>query len=149
MEIILRQDVDSLGLAGDTVKVADGHARNYLIPKGIALECTKNNLKMMEMQRRKIEINRLKAIDDAEKIKNELSSVKINIFQKAGEEGKLYGSVTSMDIAEELEKQGITIDRRKIILDKSIKTLGEFNVSIKLYHKVTGIIKVTVKALEE
>ncbi|MBW1764401.1 MAG: 50S ribosomal protein L9 [Deltaproteobacteria bacterium] len=149
MEVILKHDVDSLGLAGDTVKVADGHARNYLIPRGIALEATNSNLKMMEMQRKKIEINRLKAMEDAEKVKETLSGVQINISQKVGEEGKLYGSVTSMDIAEGLEKQGITIDRRKIILDKPIKTLGEFDVSIKLYPAVTGTIKLTVEALEE
>jgi large subunit ribosomal protein L9 len=144
MKIILRQDMDDLGLEGDIVRVADGYARNYLLPKGIALEANKQNIKFMETQKKKIEINRLKAREVAEKIKEKLADVVITIPQKAGEEEKLYGSVTSMDIAAHLEKEGIAVDRRKIILDKPIKTLGEFKVPIKLYPKVTGSIKVVV-----
>ena len=144
MKIILRQDMDALGLEGDIVEVADGYARNYLFPKGIALEANKQNVKFMETQRKKIEIKRLHAKEDAEKIKGKLMDVVITISQKAGEEDKLYGSVTSMDIAAHLEKEGITVDRRKITLDKPIKTLGEFDVPIKLYPEVTGSIKVVV-----
>jgi large subunit ribosomal protein L9 len=144
MKVILRQDVDALGLEGDVVDVAVGYARNYLIPKGFVLEANKQNIKLMEMQKKKIEIKRIKAKENAEKIKEEISDVVIHIAQKAGEEDKLYGSVTSMDIAEQLEKKGISIDRRKILLDKPIKSLGEFDVPIKLYPKVTGSIKVVV-----
>jgi len=144
MKIILRQDMDDLGLEGDIVHVADGYARNYLLPKGIALEANKQNIKFMETQRKKIEIKRLNAKEDAEKIKERLADVVITISQKAGEEEKLYGSVTSMDIATHLEKEGITVDRRKISLDKPIKTLGEFKVPVKLYPQVTGSIKVVV-----
>ena len=144
MEIILVQDMDDLGLEGDIVDVAKGYARNYLIPKGIALEANKQNIKLLEMQRKKIDLNRLKAKQDAEKIKEKMAEMVVAISQKAGEEEKLYGSVTSMDIATNLENQGIVIDRRKIILDKPIKTLGEFDVPVKLYPEVTGSIKVVV-----
>jgi large subunit ribosomal protein L9 len=136
--------MDALGLEGDTVDVANGYGRNYLIPKGIALEANMQNVKLFETQRKKIEIKRIKAKEEAEKIKEKLADVMITISQKAGDEDKLYGSVTNMDIAAHLEKQGILIDRKKISLDKPIKTLGEFEVSIRLYPEVTGSIKVTV-----
>jgi large subunit ribosomal protein L9 len=140
----LTQDRDALGLEGDIVDVANGYARNYLIPKGIALEANKQNIKLMEMQKKKIEAKRFKAREDAEKVKEKMADVVITISQKAGEENKLYGSVTSMDIASQLEKQGIAIDRRKIALDKPIKTLGEFDVPVKLYPEVTGSLRVVV-----
>jgi large subunit ribosomal protein L9 len=144
MRIILRQDMDSLGLEGDIVDVANGYARNYLIPKGIALVVNKQNIKLLETQRKKIEVKRLKAKEQAEKIKEKIAEMVVTISQKAGEEDKLYGSVTTMDIASRLEKQGIAIDRRKIALSKPIKTLGEFEVPVKLYPEVTGSIKVVV-----
>ena len=144
MKVILTQDLDALGFEGDIVTVAKGYARNYLVPKKIALEANRENIKFMETQKRKIEIKRLRAKEDAEKVKEKMADVAVTIAQKAGEEEKLYGSVTSMDIAARLEEQGITIDRRKINLDKPIKTLGEFEVPIKLYPEVTGLIKVIV-----
>ena len=144
MKIILTQDLDDLGLEGDVVNVTNGYARNYLIPKKIALEANRQNIKYMETQKKKIEIKKLKAREDAEKVKEKMADVVVTIAQKAGEEEKLYGSVTSMDIATHLEGQGIIIDRRKILLDKPIKTVGEFDVSIKLYPEVLGMIKVIV-----
>ena len=144
MKIILTQDMEDLGLEGDIVEVADGYARNYLIPKNIAIEANEQNIKLMDMKRKKIEVKRLKAKDDAERIKEKLAGVVVTISQKAGEEEKLYGSVTSMDIAAHLESQGVSIDRKKISLEKPIKTLGEFDVPIKIYPGVTGGIKVMV-----
>lgn len=144
MKIIMKQNVDELGLEGDIVEVADGYARNYLIPKDIALEANRQNIKLMETKKKKIEVRRLKAKEDAEKIKERMTGMVITIAQKAGEEEKLYGSVTRADIANHLEKQGIVIDRRKIELDKPIKSLGEFEVSVKLYPEVTGSLKVVV-----
>ena len=144
MKVILKAEVEPLGLEGDIVTVANGYARNYLIPKGFALEATSQNIKLMEMQRKKIEIRRLKAKEDAEKVKERIRDVAVTITQKAGEEGKLYGSVTTMDIAAGLEKQGIAIERRKILLDKPIKALGDFDVSVKIHPEVTATIKVTV-----
>lgn len=144
MKVILTQDMDSLGLAGEIVDVARGYARNYLIPQKIALNATEDNIKRTESQRKNIEVKRIKLKEDAQKVKERLAEVTITIAQKVGEEDKLYGSVTSMNIADELEKQGITIDRRKIILDKPIKSLGEFSVPVKVHPQVTASIKVTV-----
>ncbi len=144
MEIILRQDVDGLGFEGDIVKVARGYARNFLIPKGMALEATPKNLKSLELIRKKIESRKIKAREEAEKLKERLEDTVLAFTQKAGEEGKLYGSVTSMDIASELEKQGLMIDRRKIELPRPIKTLGDFEVPVKVYPEVTAVLKVVV-----
>jgi large subunit ribosomal protein L9 len=144
MKIVLRQDVDSLGMEGQVFDVADGYARNFLIPRGFAMEATQQNLKLMETQKKKIEEKRLKAKEEAEKAKQTLSELVVTIAQKAGEEDKLYGSVTSMDIADQLEKRGIQIDRKRIRLDRPIKTLGEFAVPVKLHPEVTASIKVVV-----
>lgn len=149
MEVILRQNMDELGLEGDIINVARGYARNYLIPKEIALEATPQNIKGLESQRKKIEIRRLQAKEQAEKVKQEMEGMEITFLQKVGEEGKLYGSVTSMDIASHLEKQGVVIDRRKILLEKPIKTLGEFEVQIRIFPEVTGLVKVVVAPQEE
>ena len=149
MEVILRQDVDELGLEGDVVNVAKGYARNYLIPQSIALEATEHNRKALEMQRKKIELKRVRVKEQAEQVKAEMEKVVLTFSQKAGEEGKLYGSVTSMDVASQLKDQGIDIERRKIVLEKPIKELGEFQVDVKIYPEVTAAIKVVVKAEEE
>lgn len=144
MKVILKTEIASLGMEGDTVNVAKGYARNYLIPKGLALEANNQNIKFMETQKKKIDARRLKAKETAEKIKEEIKDIVITIAQKVGEEEKLYGSVTTMDIAEQMEKLGVTIDRRKIVLDKPIKSLGEFDIAVKLHPEVTGSIKVVV-----
>jgi large subunit ribosomal protein L9 len=146
MKVILKTEIDSLGLEGDTVNVAKGYARNYLIPQGFALEATNQNIKLIEMQKKKIDERRLKAQEGAEKVRDLINEKVIKIFQKAGDEDKLYGSVTTMDIAESLEKEGISIDRRKIVLDRPIKTLGEYEVTIKLHPKVAEKLKVLVEA---
>jgi large subunit ribosomal protein L9 len=144
MKVILKTEIASLGMEGDTVNVAKGYARNYLIPKGLALEANNQNIKFMETQKKKIDARRLKAKETAEKIKEEIKDIVITIAQKVGEEEKLYGSVTTMDIAEQMKNLGVTIDRRKISLDKPIKSLGEFDIAIKLHPEVTGSIKVVV-----
>ena len=149
MEVILRQDVNELGLEGDIVKVAKGYGRNYLIPQLMALEATEHNRKALELQRKKIELKRVRVKEEAEKVKAAMEEVVLTFSQKAGEEGKLYGSVTSMDVAAQLKDQGIDIDRRKIVLEKPIKELGEFQAEIKIYPEVSANIKVVVKADEE
>ncbi|MBN1278070.1 MAG: 50S ribosomal protein L9 [Deltaproteobacteria bacterium] len=149
MEVILQQDVDELGLEGDIVKVAKGYARNYLIPRDIALEATPQNLKLLELRKKKIEVSRLKAKEQALKVKQELEGKVITFLQKAGEEGKLYGSVTSMDIASYLEKQDMLIDRRRILIEKPIKTLGEYVVQIRIYPGVLASVKVVVDQEED
>ena len=149
MEIILRQDIDNLGLEGSIVDVAKGYARNFLVPKGFALVASMQNIKALEMQKKKIDVRRLKARDRAEKLKQELGEMVITFSHKSGEEGKLYGSVTSMDIATYLEKKGIIIDRKKIIIENAIKTVGEFEAKIKIYPEVTGTLKIVVESEEE
>ena len=144
MEVILRQDVDELGIEGDIVTVAKGYARKYLLPKGIALEASPQNIKALELQRKKIEVRRFKAKDEAFKLKQKMEGMEMTFSLKAGEEGKLYGSVTTMDIASQLEKKGIVVDRRKIVLEKPIKTLGEVDIPIRIYPEVTGSLKVIV-----
>ena len=149
MRIILRQDVDELGLEGDIVNVANGYGRNYLIPKGMGLEASPQNIKTLELQSKKIEVRRVKAREAAEKIKQKVEGTELTFSQKSGEEGKLYGSVTSMDIASALEKQDIVIDRRKVLLEKPIKSLGEFEVPVKIYPEITALIRVVVESSEE
>jgi large subunit ribosomal protein L9 len=144
MKIILKTNIDPLGLEGETVDVAKGYARNYLIPKGLAVEASPQNIKIMEMQKKKIDARRIKAKENAEKIKQDIGDTVVTLIHKVGEEDKLYGSVTSMDIAEQLQNMGISIDRRKILLDKPIKNLGEFDIPIKLHPDVTGSIKLIV-----
>jgi len=149
MKIILMQDFESLGFEGDTVDVARGYARNYLIPKGVAIEVTNANLKALELRKEKIMAKRIKDKEDAESAKERISQITVTIKAKAGEEGKLYGSVTSRDIAQELEKEGVEVDRRKIIIDEAIRTLGEFTVPIKLHQEVVATIKVVVEKEED
>lgn len=149
MKVILREDMDSLGFEGEVVDVAKGYGRNYLIPKGLALEANKQNMQLIEMQRKKIEVKRVKAQSDAERVKEKIAEVVITIRQKAGEEDKLYGSVTTMDIAAHLEKEGVIVDRKKLILDKPIKSLGEYEIPVKLHPEVTGTVKVIVKPEEQ
>ncbi len=148
MKVILRKDIEDLGWEGDVVDVARGYARNYLIPRGLALEASDRHIKMFEQMKRKIEVRKLKAREEAEQFKDRLAEMTVAISQKAGEEGKLYGSVTSMDVAAEMEKQGVVVDRRKILLDKPIKTVGEYEVPVKIYQEVSGRIKVVVSPEE-
>jgi large subunit ribosomal protein L9 len=149
MRIILEQDFESLGFEGDTVDVARGYARNYLIPKGIAVDATHPNLKALEMRKDKIMAKRAKDKEEAERIKERIAQLMVTVRQKAGAEGKLYGSVTTRDIAQELEKEGVVVDRKKISLDKPIRALGEFDIAIRLYPEVMATIKVVVEQEEE
>ncbi len=149
MRIILVKDFESLGFEGDAMDVARGYARNYLIPKGIAVEATHSNLKALEMKKAKIMARRMKDKEDAETVKERISQVTLRVKQKAGAEGKLYGSVTTRDIAELLEEQGVEIDRRKIILEEPIRALGEFDVAIKIHPEVTANVKLLVEEEEE
>lgn len=149
MEIILKQDLDELGMEGDIVNVAKGYARNYLVPKGLALEASPQNISAFKLQRKKIEARRFKARESAEDFKKQIEAIEISVKHKAGEEGKLYGSVTRMEIAACLEKKGIVIDRKKIVLEKPIKELGKFEAAVKIYPEVTGVIKGNVVPEEE
>ncbi|MGZ6291579.1 MAG: 50S ribosomal protein L9 [Syntrophales bacterium] len=144
MKVILKQNVDSLGKAGEAVKVADGYARNYLIPKGLAVEASNWSLKALENEKKqilkKLETERKKA----EVMIERLAGVALSLTRRVGEQDKLFGSVTTKDIEQSLQELGIEIDRKMIILEEPIKTPGEFLAKIKLQPGVTTEIKVTV-----
>lgn len=144
MEVILQESVTKLGKAGDVVKVAGGYARNYLLPKGIAIIADKKNVSKLERQRERILAKAAKLQKDNERLAAQLAQTTIVIPVRVGEENKLYGSVTSLDISDALEKKGYGIDRRKILLKEPIKTLGIHQVSIKLGSAVTATISVEV-----
>ena len=145
MEVILKEDVQKLGHRGDVVKVADGYGRNYLLPKKLAIEATAGNKKVIDQMKASAVRKAQKDKADAEA----LEGVSVTITRRAGEQDQLFGSVTSSDIAAELEKKGFNVDRRKIELDQPIKTVGDHNVSIRLFREVSATVKVTVAKEEE
>ncbi len=149
MDVILREDVEKLGTRGQLVKVAPGYARNFLLPNKMAVAATESNKKIVEQERQAHLRREAKVEGEAKDLGQMLGAVAITISQKAGENDQLFGSVTSKDIAEALEKQGYTIERRKIALDEPIKTLGEFKVPVRLHHQVTAEITVHVVKEEE
>jgi large subunit ribosomal protein L9 len=144
MEVILREDVEKLGARGELVKVAPGYARNFLLPKRLAVAATESNKKIVEQERQGHLRKEAKLVSDASELGKMMSGVSVTIKQKAGENDQLFGSVTSKDIAEALEQQGYTIERRKIVLDDPIKTLGEFKVTLRLHKEVPAEITVHV-----
>jgi large subunit ribosomal protein L9 len=144
MEIILQEDIEKLGSRGDVVKVAPGYARNYLLPRKLALEALPGNLKRLEKIRGSLAKRTATEREQAQKQAELLNSVTLTLERKAGESDQLFGSVTAADIADALVKQGFEIDKRRIQLDDAIKTLGEYTVTTKLVHEVTATIKVVV-----
>jgi len=144
MEVILREDVDKLGNRGEIVKVAPGYARNFLLPRRLAVAATEANKKIVEQERQAHLRREVKLKTEAEDLSKLLEGVRVTIAQKAGEADQLFGSVTSKDIVEALERSNFTIDRRKIHLEEPIKQLGEFKVPVRLYKDVTAEITVVV-----
>jgi large subunit ribosomal protein L9 len=146
MEVILREHVEHLGRRGDLVKVADGYARNYLLPRKLALLATEGNKKQIERERAKFEIRELEEQKSAQAVADRMANIEIEIGRKVGETEALYGSVTSADIADALAAKGFEIDRRKLHLPEPIKRLGEYEVPVKLHREVTVKLKVKVVA---
>lgn len=144
MDVILRDDVEKLGQRGQTVKVASGYARNFLLPRKLAVPATDANKKIVEQERHAHLRKEAKLAADASELGKMMSNVTVTISAKAGEMDQLFGSVTSKDIAEALEKQGYTIDRRKIQLDDPIRQLGSHRVTLKLHRDVATEIGVNV-----
>ena|SRR5579863_294053 len=144
MEVILREDIENLGARGQVVQVAAGYARNFLLPKRKAVAATESNKKIVEQERQAHLRKEAKQKDEAADLGKMMAGVTVTISQKAGEADQLFGSVTSKDVAEALEKAGYTIDRRKIQLDEPIKQLGEHKVAVRLHRDVTVEITVTV-----
>jgi large subunit ribosomal protein L9 len=144
MEVILKEDINKLGHRGDVVKVAEGYGRNYLIPHKLAIEATAGNKAVIEQMKAAAVRKSAKEKGSAEELGKQLDGQVLEFTRKSGEHDQLFGSVTSADIAHALEAKGFTIDRRKIVLDVPLKTVGEFNVPVKLHKDVTVTLKVTV-----
>jgi large subunit ribosomal protein L9 len=147
MKVILKEDVKNVGTMGDIVKVADGYARNYLVPRGLAVEASTKNIKSIEHEKRIIQEKAKKIKGSAQDLSDRISKVTLVMKANAGEEGKLFGSVTTMDIAEALKNEGFDIDKKKISLDEPIKRLGEHKVNVKIHPEITT--NVTVQVVQE
>ncbi len=144
MEVILRQAVENLGKPGDVVKVSNGYARNFLLPRGVAFEATPGNLKRIAQEKERLEAAENERRNAAQSLAERLEQVSLTFSARVGEEGKLFGSVTSADIAHQLEQQGFTIEKRQIDLHEPLKTLGVFRVPVRLHADVKPEIKVWV-----
>ncbi len=148
MEVILLQDVDNLGARGQLVKVADGYGRNFLLPKKMAVLATPQNRKWIEQQRARFLKLSAKEKNDAEELARMLAGVELTFQRKTGEHGALFGSVTSLDVAEALAERGYQIDRRRVLVDPPLKVLGEYPVPVRLHREVTATVKVKVESEE-
>ncbi len=148
VKLILRESVPSLGEAGDLVNVKTGYARNYLIPRGKAIIATESNLKHLEHQKRVVAEKLAKELKELGALRDRLRQLTLEVAAQAGEEGRLFGSVTSANVAELLEAKGFEIDRRRIELAEPIKTLGEHTVSVKLHREVVAEVRVLVTQAE-
>jgi large subunit ribosomal protein L9 len=147
MKVILKEDVETLGKRGDTIKVTDGYARNYLIPKGLAMEATSISAKAIEHERKLIAKRAEKEKKNAEALLASFAGVSVSIARKTADQEKLFGSVTTKDIEKALDEKGHKVDRKQIVLDEPIKQIGEYPVKIKLYPGI--VAEIAVKVVEE
>jgi large subunit ribosomal protein L9 len=145
MEVILKEDVAKLGSRGDVVKVAEGYGRNFLLPRRLAIEATTGNKKVIEQMRAAAVRRSAKEKAQAEELSKQFDGVSISFQRRSGEHEQLFGSVTSGDLAEALEKKGFNVDRRKIQLHEPLKSLGEFTVPVRLHKDVTAHLKVVIE----
>ena len=146
MKVILKENIETMGQIGDIVKVAPGYARNYLLPKGLAIEATDKNAKALEHAKRQMAYKKNKALEASKLIAAKLEGVTVALTHQAGEEGKLFGSVTTMEIAAFLKEQGLEVDRKKMVLADPIKQLGNYTVPVKIHPEVTANLKIAVSA---
>lgn len=144
IKVVLREDVDTLGSSGDVVRVRPGYARNFLIPRGLAVPATESNLARVDELKRAAAARAQKELAGAEEVAKKLGGVSVKIARAVGDENKMYGSVTTRDIEEAFEKAGVTIDRKKLALPEPIKALGLHEVTLKLHPKVSVSLKVEV-----
>lgn len=147
MEVILREDIEKLGSRGQVVNVAPGYARNFLLPKRLAVAATDANKKIVEQERQAHLRREAKALGDAQDLAKMMANVSVTISQKAGDNDQLFGSVTSKDIADAIARQGYNIERRQVQLDEPIKQLGDYRVPVRLHREVT--IEVPVRVVRE
>ena len=146
MKLILREDVDHLGKVGELVTVADGYGRNFLLPRSKAVRATAHNVQQVEHHKRVIAAEQAKLKGEAMKVVDSLKSVALTLTVQAGEEGKLFGSVTTKDIEEALQSKGVMLSRKQILLAEPIKQVGEYTVNVKLHSEVTTPIKLSIVA---
>ncbi len=144
MKVILKEDVENLGEIGTVHDVANGYGRNYLLPQNLAIEASSKNIKHFEHEKKLIEKKAAAVVKNWEDVASKLSSVSVSIEAPAGEEDKLFGSVTAIDIAEAILQQGVEIDKRKIVIAEPIKRLGSYELPVKLYRDVTATVKLEV-----
>ena len=144
MEVILRQAVENLGKPGDVVKVSNGYARNFLLPRGVAFEATPGNLKRIQLERNRLEAAENERRQTAQQLAEKMEQVQLTFSARVGDEGKLFGSVTSADIAQQLEAQGFHVEKRQIDLHEPIKALGVYRIPIRLHADVKPEIRVWV-----
>lgn len=149
MKIILNEEVENLGKAGDLVTVANGYGRNYLLPRGLAVLATPKNVKQLDHQKKVVADRQAKVVGGLSKVKEAIERVSVTITAQVGEEGKLFGSVTATDLAEALAREGIQVDRKKILLAEPIKHVGETDVEVRLHPNVIARFKVSVAAAVE
>jgi len=143
MKVILKENVEHLGHIGDIVKVAPGYARNYLLPKGFAIEATEKNAKALEHAKRHLEYKKNKVLEAAKQLAAKIEGLALSIAHQAGADDRLFGAVTNMELAEQLKANGVEVDRKRIVLEP-IKQLGEFTAAVKLHPEVTASLKVVV-----
>jgi large subunit ribosomal protein L9 len=148
MKVILKEDVKNIGTMGQIVDVADGYARNFLVPKGFAVDANVKNIRALEHAKKTIQEKAKKIRSQAQDLSDKIANMTIVIKAKSGEEGKLFGSVTSMDIAEQLKNEGIDIDKKKIVIEEPIKRLGSHTISIKLHSDIATQVALQVIAEE-
>jgi large subunit ribosomal protein L9 len=144
MKVILQENVEHLGNIGDIVKVAPGYARNFLLPKGFAIEATEKNAKALAHAKKHLEYKKNRVLEAAKQLGAKIESLNLVLAHNSGADDKLFGAVTNMELAEVLKAQGVEIDRKKIVLAEPIKHLGEFTAAVKLHPEVTATLKISV-----
>lgn len=144
MKVILKENVEHLGNIGDIVKVAPGYARNYLLPKGFAIEATEKNAKALEHAKRHLEYKKNRVLEAAKQLAAKIEGLSLSIAHHAGADDRLFGAVTNMELAEQLKANGVEVDRKRIVLDEPIKHLGDFTAIVKLHPEVSATLKISV-----
>ena len=144
MKVILKENVEHVGHIGDVVKVAPGYARNYLVPKGFAIEATEKNAKALEHAKRHLEYKKNRVLEAAKQVAGKIEALTLTIPHQAGADDRLFGAVTNIELAEVLKSNGVEIDRKRIVLAEPIKHLGDFTATVKIHPEVSAVLKVSV-----
>ena len=144
MKVILKENVEHLGHIGDIVKVAPGYARNFLLPKGLAIEATEKNAKALDHTKRHLEYKKNRVLEAAKLVAGKIEALTLSIAHQAGADDRLFGAVTNMELADHLMANGVDIDRKRIVLAEPIKHLGDFTATVKIHPEVSAVLKVSV-----